>query len=151
MTERAGPKLERALHPPDDATGSQIVGSLIDECAILDFLNALTVFAGKACQLRSIHGRPPKRMIGYVPVWISKVNTIGIKCCAYRASSIARGRRDEYALEARLREETWICHTIQGHAASQAKIRQAGFSMEVSAISTRMSSKTRCTLAAQSA
>ena len=132
MTERAWPELKSALHPPDDATGGQIVSSLLDECAILEFLDALTVFAGKPCQLRSIHRRSPKRMIGYVAVWISKVNTIGIKRRAYRTSCIAWGRRDEYALEARLREETCVCHAIQGHAAAQAQIRQAGFPMELS-------------------
>src|SRR5438270_6461038 len=79
VTKCARSELKSALHPPDDAAGGQVAGNLIDERAILEFLDALTVLAGQPCQLRSINRGSPKGMIGHIAIWISKVNAVGIK------------------------------------------------------------------------
>jgi len=56
----------------------------------------------------------------------------GVERRAQRASRVARCRRDENSLEARLRKDPCVGHTVQGHAASQTEIGQAGFLMECS-------------------
>jgi hypothetical protein len=41
VAERAGPKLKRAFQSTRQLAGGQIVSSLIGECTIIEFLNAL--------------------------------------------------------------------------------------------------------------
>ena len=119
VTECARPEFKRALHPPDDATASQVVSNLIDERAVLELLDALTVLACEARQLRSVNRGTPKRVIGYIAIWISKVNAVGVKRRAHCASSVARGWWDEYPLEARIRKEARVGDPVQGNATPQ--------------------------------
>src|SRR6266567_2150203 len=130
VTERPRSELKRTLHPSDDTAGGQVVRNLLDQRAILEFLDEMAITVREPRQLRAIHGRSPKWMIGYIAIRIFEPDAIGIKRRAYRASGVARSRRDEYALEARFCEESRVGHAVQGHAASQAEVRQAGFLMK---------------------
>src|SRR5215470_8778793 len=99
VAKRARPELKRALHPPHDSGGRQIIGNLIDERAVLEFHGQVTVFSCEPGQLRSINRRPPKRMVGQIAIRVSEVNAVAIKSRANCASSITRRGRDKYALK----------------------------------------------------
>jgi hypothetical protein len=100
MAKRTRPELKSALHPSDDAIGRQVVGNLLDERATLAFLGQVTVFSCEPCQLRSVHRRSQKGMVGQIAVRISKVNAITIKSRANCASGISGRGRNEHALKA---------------------------------------------------
>src|SRR5229473_3391925 len=112
MAKRTWSELKSALHPSDDAIGRQIVSDLIDERAVLAFLDEMTVFSCEPCQLRSINGWPPKRMIGQIAIGISKVNAVTIKRSANCASGISGRGRNEHALKSGFCEDTCVSYAV---------------------------------------
>src|SRR5438105_2618186 len=71
-------------------------------------------------------------MIRDFAIAVLEMNAIGVERGADCAAGVAGSGRNEKALEARLSEDPRICHAVERDAAAEAKIREAGFGVELS-------------------
>ena len=151
MPERARAELGRALHPADDPVGGEIVGDPRQQRLVAEFLDQLVVLAGGSREVSRINGRTPERMVGHGAIGILEVDPVGVERGAQRAAGIARRRRHEDAIEPRLGEQPRVRDAVQRHTAAEAQVAQSRLLPQRLGDVDSMSSRTRWTLAAQSA
>src|SRR5262249_21008001 len=130
MTERARTEFAGAVHPADDAPGGELVCEALDQGALVEHLDRLTVLARRAREVIGIDARTPERMIGHVQVGIPEIDAVCVQRRAERASGVARRRRDEHALESRFSQETRVGDAVERNPAAETEIGQAAFAAE---------------------
>ena len=90
MAERARSELGGTLHPADDATVGELVRDSFDEHRIVQLLDDLFVLTRRPRQVLAVDRWPPERMIGHIPVRVTKVDAIGIERSSECTAGIAR-------------------------------------------------------------
>ncbi len=152
MAERARAEFARAVHPADNPSSGEIVGDALDQRRLVELLHVLAVLTRHAGELGGIDGRTPERMIRQLAIRIAEVDR-GPRRAPHPARSPAspgaggtntRSKPDS----ARMRAfATPLSATPPPKQRSGSPVSRRSRV----AMSTRMSSSTRCTLAAQSA
>ena len=152
VPERARTELGRAIHPSDDAAGGEIVGDALDERGVVELVDVLTVLARRAREL--LRRRPPDpRTDDRAP----RDPGCRSRCDRRRAPRRVRSpHRPARMARTRGRSRTQRgCARWPRHSAPRRpqNTNRAGRFRDWScaAMSTSVSSSTRCTLAAHSA
>ena len=152
VPEGARPELRGAVHPADHAAGGERVGDSFDEHGVVELRDVLVVLARRARQVLGVDDRSPEGMIGDLPVRVA-----GDRCGRHRAPRRARSRhRRAPAARTRARSRTpaRIRALATPFSATPPPKHRSGRPVSrwsARAMSTSVSSRTRCTLAAQSA
>ena len=131
----------------------ELVGDCVDERRVVgDALERSPSSRANARELaRRRRAQPQNGWSGTGAIGLPEVEAVGVERGAERAAGVARRRRHEDALEARLAQDPRVGAAVQRDPAAEAEVGEPRLALQRARRSTSSSSSTRCTLAAMSA
>src|SRR5205814_335547 len=129
MAERAGTELGAAFDPSDDAALGQLVGGAADDIRIVaQALHGKSILARDAGHVAGLGA--PEGMVGHFSMRPAEVQAVHTKRRPESAASVAGRARNEDARESRFAQDTRVGAAVEGDAATEAEVVEAGLLVE---------------------